>query len=176
MIQTEVLKERIEIQQGDITNQQVDAIVNAANESLLPGGGVSGAIHRAAGLGLQQECMELGWCNPGEAKITKGYLLPAKWVIHTVGPVWEGGGYDEDKILAQCYRSCLNFVESHQMKTIAFPAISIGAYEFPVERATEIAVTQAREFLEQNTSLEKLIFVCFEPQVYEVYLSILNRI
>jgi O-acetyl-ADP-ribose deacetylase len=116
-------EERIEITQGDITQLQVDAIVNAANESLLPGGGVSGAIHRAAGIGLQEECIKLKWCEEGEAKITKGYHLPAKYVIHTVGPVWEGGQYNEDETLSQCYRNCFAFIDEYGIKTIAFPSI-----------------------------------------------------
>ena len=176
MIQTKGLKERIEIRQGDIIHQEVDAIVNAANESLLAGGGVCGAIHQAAGAALEEECIKLGWCNPGQAKITKGYLLPAKWVIHTVGPVWEGGNYDEYKILAQCYRSCFAFTKSHEIETIAFPAISTGTYGFPIKKATEIALVEARHFLEQNTSFNKIIFVCFQMQVYEVYISFLNSI
>jgi O-acetyl-ADP-ribose deacetylase len=117
---------KIEVVQGDITQQHVDAIVNAANESLLPGSGVSGAIHHAAGLGLQEECIKLKWCDEGEAKITKGYNLPAKWVIHIVGPIWEGGDFHEDDLLSQCYLSCFEYIEKYNIRTIAFPAISTG--------------------------------------------------
>lgn len=163
------VKEKIEISQGDITKQHVDAIVNAANESLLPGGGVSGAIHRAAGLGLQEECIKLKWCEEGEAKITKGYNLPAKYVIHTVGPVWEGGGYDEDETLAQCYLNCFAYVDEYAIKTIAFPSVSTGSYGFPLERAAKIAIDEAKHFLEQNSLLKKIIFVCFDSHSYEIY-------
>ncbi|MGB8702423.1 MAG: macro domain-containing protein [Thermosynechococcaceae cyanobacterium] len=160
---------KIEVTQGDITQQRVDATVNAANESLLPGGGVSGAIHRAAGLGLQEECIKLKWCDEGEAKITKGYNLPSKFVIHTVGPVWEGGKYNEDIILAECYRNCFNYVNKYDIKTIAFPSISTGSYGFPVERAANIALSESIRFLQKNLSLEKIIFVCFDAKTYEAY-------
>jgi O-acetyl-ADP-ribose deacetylase len=163
------LEETIKFCKGDIVQQHVDAIVNAANESLLPGGGVSGAIHRAAGLGLQEECIKLKWCNEGEAKITKGYNLPAKFVIHTVAPVWEGGSYDEDKTLAQCYQNCFAYVDEYTIKTIAFPSIGTGSYGFPVERAAKIAVRESRQFLEQNSSLAKIIFVCFDDETYQAY-------
>jgi O-acetyl-ADP-ribose deacetylase len=163
-------KEKIEIIQGNITQQHVDAIVNAANESLLPGGGVSGAIHRAAGLGLQEECIKLKWCNEGEAKITEAYNLPAKWVIHTVGPVWEGGDFQEDTILFQCYSSCFEYVEKYNIKTIAFPAISTGSYGFPVDRATRIAIDAAKLFLKKITCIEKILFVCFDKETYDSYL------
>jgi O-acetyl-ADP-ribose deacetylase len=167
---------KIEIIQGDITQQQVDAIVNAANESLLPGGGVSGAIHRAAGLGLQEECIKLKWCEEGEAKITKGYNLSSRFVIHTVGPVWEGGNYSEDITLAQCYRSCFAYVKEYDLKTIAFPSISTGSYGFPVERAAEIALRESRSFLEQNLSFEKIIFVCLDIKTYEAYSRALEMV
>jgi O-acetyl-ADP-ribose deacetylase len=162
--------EKIEIIQGDITQQNVDAIVNAANESLLPGGGVSGAIHRAAGVGLQEECIKLKWCEEGQAKITKGYHLPAKFVIHTVGPVWEGGGYNEDQTLAQCYRNCFAYVQEYGLRTIAFSSISTGSYGFPVERAAKIAINEVRKFLEQDSLLERVIFVCFDSVTYSAYL------
>ena len=166
---------RIEIVEGDITQLHVDAIVNAANESLIAGGGVSGAIHRAAGLGLEQECLKLGICNEGEAKITQAYNLPVKWVIHTVGPVWEGGSYDEEQILRTCYSNSLKLAKSHEIKTIAFPAISTGIYEFPLDKATSIAISEVKLFLEQDDSIEKVIFVCFEPEVYEIYRKCLKR-
>jgi O-acetyl-ADP-ribose deacetylase len=171
-----MFRKKIEIIEGDIIHQKVDAIVNAANESLLAGGGVSGAIHRAAGEGLEEECLKLKWCNEGEAKITKGYNLPAKWVIHTVGPVWEGGNYGEDEILAQCYRNCFAFVESYNISTIAFPAISTGSYEFPIKKAARIAFKETREFLEKNITLKKVTFVCFEKKVYDSYVAAFNEI
>jgi O-acetyl-ADP-ribose deacetylase len=167
---------KIEVIEGDITQQNTNAIVNAANQSLLAGGGVSGAIHRAAGLGLEEECIKLGWCEEGEAKITGGYNLPAKWVIHTVGPVWEGGLYQEEQILAQCYRSCFAFVEPYQLKTLAFPAISTGSYEFPADKAAKIAMREADFFLKQNDLLQKVIFVCFERLSYDCYRTALQEI
>jgi O-acetyl-ADP-ribose deacetylase (regulator of RNase III) len=175
-MKNKLIREKIEVVEGDITQQRVDAIVNAANEALMTGGGVSGAIHRAAGLGLEEECLKLGGCNEGEAKITKGYNLAAKWVIHTVGPVWEGGGYGEDKVLVNCYRNCLSFVEPYQIKTIAFPAISTGVYGFPMEKAARIAVTEVRGFLEQDNSVDKVIFVCYEKSGYKCYIDILEQI
>ena len=161
--------ERIEIIEGDITQLDVDAIVNAANESLIAGGGVSGAIHRVAGRGLEEECLKLGICNEGEVKITSGYNLPARWVIHTVGPVWEGGNYDEEQTLRNCYSNSLKLAVSHGIKTIAFPAISTGVYEFPLDKATSIAIDEVKLFLEQDESITKVIFVCFEPQVKNAY-------
>jgi O-acetyl-ADP-ribose deacetylase (regulator of RNase III) len=160
---------RIAIAQGDITKLEVDAIVNAANTSLLGGGGVDGAIHRAAGRELLEECRQLRGCATGEAKITKGYKLPAKWVIHTVGPVWRGGDNREDELLARCYRSCLALTEPNEIKTIAFPGISTGAYGFPMERAARIALTEVREFLEKDTSLAQVIFVAFGDKAYNCY-------
>jgi O-acetyl-ADP-ribose deacetylase (regulator of RNase III) len=161
--------ERIEIVEGDITTQRVDAIVNAANTTLLGGGGVDGAIHRAAGPQLLQECRALGGCPTGEARITKGYNLPAKYVIHTVGPVWRDGHHGEDELLAGCYRSSLELAQRHRLRTVAFPGISTGAYRFPLERATEIAVREVRSFLEQNPGFEKVVFVCFNRAAREVY-------
>jgi len=160
---------QIEIIQGDITQLTVDAIVNAANEELMPGGGVCGAIHRAAGAGLWEECRPLRGCATGEAKITKGYNLPAKWVIHTVGPVWEGGNYGEDELLASCYRQSLALAEQYQIKTIAFPAISTGVYGFPMERACKIAIAEVKKFFQQTNSLEQVIFVCFGQSAYDLY-------
>ena len=164
--------ERIRIVQGDITQQVVDAIVNAANNSLLGGGGVDGAIHRAAGPGLLAECHGLGGCETGEAKITRGYNLPAKWVIHTVGPIWGGGNNHEAELLARCYRSCLTLAGQHDVKTIAFPAISAGAYGFPLERAARIAVTETQDFLESSSSnlfIAEVTFVCFSAEAYRCY-------
>ncbi|HEY9669496.1 MAG TPA: O-acetyl-ADP-ribose deacetylase, partial [Coleofasciculaceae cyanobacterium] len=152
---------------GDITQQQVDAIVNAANTSLLGGGGVDGAIHRAAGPGLLEECRRLNGCKTGDAKITKGYNLPAKWIIHTVGPVWQGGDRREDELLASCYRRCLEIAEQYEIRTIAFPAISTGVYGFPLDRATRIALTQVKAVLESHSSVEQVLFVCFNQQTYD---------
>ena len=169
-----MISEKIMVVEGDITKQQGDAIVNAANSTLLGGGGVDGAIHEAAGPRLSEECRTLGGCPTGQARITKGYNLPAKWVIHTVGPVWRGGGKGEDELLASCYRTSLELAVEKGVRTIAFPAISTGAYGFPIERATAIAVSEVRSFLEKNSSLEKVIFVCFGKQAYECYLTFLN--
>lgn len=160
---------RIAVIQGDITQQRVDAIVNAANNSLLGGGGVDGAIHRAAGTQLLAECRQLRGCETGDAKITQGYNLPAKWVIHTVGPVWEGGKYDEDKLLASCYRNCLAIAEQYQIETIAFPAISTGVYGFPVDRAAQIATTEIQAFLASNNSLKQIVLVCFSQDAYDCF-------
>lgn len=165
------LSERISVIQGDITQQQVDAIVNAANESLLGGGGVDGAIHRAAGKQLLEECRTLGGCPTGEAKITQGYKLPAKWVIHTVGPIWRGGSNGEDELLRSCYQKCLQLAQQRKVKTIAFPAISTGVYRFPLERATQIAVNEVKQFLSENPSVEQVIFVCFGEDSYCCYLK-----
>ena len=147
--------------EGDITQQRVDAIVNAANTSLLGGGGVDGAIHRAAGPELLAECRTLGGCATGQAKITRGYKLPAKWVIHTVGPVWQDGSHGEDELLASCYRNCFALMEQHGIKTVAFPAISTGIYGFPLDRAAQIAVRESKSFLERNQSAENVMLVCF---------------
>jgi O-acetyl-ADP-ribose deacetylase len=155
------ISDRIAIVEGDITKQRVDAIVNAANTSLLGGGGVDGAIHRAAGPELLAECRTLGGCPTGQAKITRGYKLPAQWVIHTVGPVWRDGHRGEEELLASCYRSCFALVEQRGIKTVAFPSISTGAYGFPLERAARIALRETKQFLEQNRSVEKVILVCF---------------
>lgn len=161
--------ERIGIVEGDITKQRVDAIVNAANTTLLGGGGVDGAIHRAAGPRLLEECQKLGGCPTGEAKITKGYNLPAQWVIHTVGPVWHDGAHGEDDLLASCYRNSLALAERHEIHTIAFPAISTGVYRFPLERATRIAITEARSFLHRARAVNKVIFVCFGQEALQCY-------
>jgi O-acetyl-ADP-ribose deacetylase (regulator of RNase III) len=164
----------IELVLGDITKLKVDAIVNAANTTLLGGGGVDGAIHRAAGPGLLEECRRIGGCPTGEARITKAYHLPAKHVIHTAGPVWHGGIAREDELLRNCYRNSLNLAEDKGIKTIAFPSISTGAYRFPIERAAPIAVQTVREVIENTESIEKIIFVCFAQSDYEVYEKALN--
>ena len=177
---TEVLatdwSQRVEVVQGDITRQNVDAIVNAANESLLGGGGVDGAIHRAAGPQLLEECRKLSGCQTGQAKITKGYNLLAQWVIHTVGPIWHGGQHHEDELLAKCYRSSLALAVQHSVRTITFPAISTGVYAFPLERATQIAVTEVKNFLTQNASIEQVRFVCFGEAAYQCYRDTVNQL
>ncbi len=162
---------RISVVEGDITMQDVDAIVNAANTTLLGGGGVDGAIHRAAGPGLKDECRTRGGCDTGEAKITGGYDLPAKHVIHTVGPVWRGGGNDEDDLLARCYRNSLALAGQHRVRTVAFPSISTGAYRFPVARAASVAVAETAGFLRDHELPENVVFVCFGRDVADCYQS-----
>jgi len=166
---------RIEIHRGEITKLKVDAIVNAANTSLLGGGGVDGAIHRAAGPELLEFNRKLGGCQTGEVKISPGFNLPAKFIIQTVGPVWNGGNNNEDKLLASCYKSSLKLATENEIKTIAFPAISTGVYHFPLERATKIAVGEVKKYLLKNDSMEKVIFVCFDEETYQVYNKILNE-
>ena len=166
-------EDKIEIVQGDITKLEVDAIVNAANTTLPGGGGVDGAIHRAAGPELLDECRTLGGCQPGEAKITRGYRLPARFVIHTVGPVWRGGKRGEPETLANCYRNSLQVAVENGIRTIAFPAISCGAYGYPIEEAAQIAVNTTREFLATTDQIEKVIFVLWDEDVYEAYRRIL---
>ena len=163
----------IEIIRGDITKLDVDAIVNAANRTLLGGGGVDGAIHRAAGPELLAECRTLGGCPPGEAKLTKGYRLPARYVIHTVGPVWTGGKRGEPQVLASCYRNSLRLAVKNRIKTIAFPAISCGAYGYPIREATRIAVETTREFLAADDKIEKVVFVLWSEDLYEAYRQLL---
>jgi len=164
---------KIESARGDITKLDVDAIVNAANTTLLGGGGVDGAIHRAAGTELLAECRTLGGCRPGEAKITRGYRLPARFVIHTVGPVWRGGEGNEPEILANCYRSALQLVLENGIKTIAFPAISCGAYGYPIPEAAQIAVKTTRNFLATEDQIDKVIFVLWSEDIYDAYLGLL---
>lgn len=159
----------IEIFKGDITKLKVDAVVNAANSSLLGGGGVDGAIHRAAGPQLLEECKTLNGCKTGEAKITKGYNLPAKYVIHTVGPVWNGGNHNEDELLSNCHNNSLKLAVENQIRTIAFPAISTGVYRFPAERAAQIAIKTVKNFLHQFKSIQKVIFVCFDEKNEQIY-------
>ncbi len=161
--------ERMEIIQGDITRLAVDAIVNAANTTLLGGGGVDGAIHRAAGPELLAACRKLGGCPTGEARITRGYRLPAQWVIHTPGPVWQGGTSGEPERLAACYRNALALAVQNAIKTIAFPSISTGAYGYPIEKACRIALTETIAFLRSNPSLEKVVFVCFSKRDADIY-------
>ncbi len=163
------IRGRIAIVEGDITRERVDAIVNAANTTLLGGGGVDGAIHRAAGPDLLDECRAIGGCPTGEARITKGYRLPATWVIHTPGPVWGGGNRGEDDALASCYRSCFALAEERSLASIAFPAISTGVYRFPRERATRIALTETASHLARNPVLKSVRFVCFDRPTFETY-------
>jgi len=163
------LSERIRIHTGDITKLDVDAIVNAANSSLLGGGGVDGAIHRAAGPELEFECRMLNGCKVGEAKLTKGYRLPARTIIHTVGPVWQGGSKGEAELLASCYRRSLEIARGHDCRTVAFPAISTGIYRYPKDEAAEIAIGTASNFLQQNTLPETVVFCCFDEQTAELY-------
>jgi len=167
---------RISILEGDITRQNVDAIVNAANSSLLGGGGVDGAIHRAAGPKLLEECRTLNGCETGEAKITKGYNLPARWVIHTVGPVWHGGQHREDELLAQCYTNSLRLATKYQLSSIAFPSLSTGAYGFPVERASRIALKTIASYLSAAVLPEKVVIVCFSHNDYQIYSSSLKEV
>jgi O-acetyl-ADP-ribose deacetylase (regulator of RNase III) len=171
----EMILKRVELVEGDITKQAVDAIVNAANTTLLGGGGVDGAIHRAAGPELLEECRKLGGCATGQAKITRGYRLPAQWVIHTVGPVWRDGSHGEDELLASCYRSCFALAEQHGLRTIAFPSISTGAYGFPMERAARIAARETKAFLEGNVTVERVLLVCFGKHACEVHSQALNE-
>lgn len=170
------MKIRIEVIKGDITRQKTDAIVNAANNSLLGGGGVDGAIHDAAGEELLAECRTLNGCETGEAKMTKGYNLPAKYVIHTVGPIWRGGNNNEKQLLASCYKNCLKLAADNNLRTIAFPSISTGAYRFPPEPAAEIALTEIMKFLKSNSTIEKVIVVCFSMESFQIHQTKLKDI
>lgn len=167
------MKTEIEFIKNNITRMQSDAIVNAANRTLLGGGGVDGAIHRAAGPELLEECRGLGGCETGQAKITKGYRLPARYVIHTVGPVWREGKYQEEELLAACYRNSLKLAQKHHLKTISFPSISTGAYRFPIRQAAAIAVETVKKFLGENPeAFEKVTFVLFSGPDLEIYKSV----
>lgn len=161
--------DRFSIVKGDIVRMSTQAIVNAANTSLLGGGGVDGAIHRAAGSELLRECETLGGCKTGEAKITGGYRLKAEYVIHTPGPIWRGGNWDEAELLASCYKSCFALAKEFEITSIAFPSISTGVYRFPVEDAAVIAVREIMEYLKDNPDMEKVIMVCYDDQTYRVY-------
>ena len=166
----------IEIVRNDITRMRVDAIVNAANSPLEAGGGVSGAIHEAAGPELLAECETLNGCRTGEAKITKGYKLKAKYVIHTPGPIWRGGKWGEADLLANCYKNCLALAKENDVKTIAFPSISTGVYRFPVDQAAKIAVGEILAFLDQDASIEQVTIVCFDDKTKEFYLDALAEL
>lgn len=165
---------RFSLISGDITTLQVDAIVNAANESLLGGGGVDGAIHDAAGPGLLAECRSLGGCRPGDAKITAGYDLPAQWIIHTVGPVWRGGAHGEEDVLRRCYRSCAGIAKDRALSSIAFPSISTGAFRYPLLPAARVAIAELHDALRTNTELS-VIVVCFESEVLRAYKRALSE-
>ena len=169
------MNEKIELIKGDISKVEVDAIVNAANTTLLGGGGVDGAIHRAAGPELLEECSTLGGCATGDAKITKGYRLPARYVIHTPGPVWRGGTKGEPDLLASCYRKSLELAVENGCKSVAFPSISCGVYGFPYDHAAQIAIREVSSFIQKDSRLEKVIFVCFSQEAYDLYNKILSK-
>ncbi len=169
------MDKRIQLLDTDITTLAVDAIVNAANNSLQGGGGVDGAIHRSAGPGLLEECRQLHGCPTGDARITKGYDLPARYVIHSVGPVWQGGRAGEEELLANCYRNCFRLAAEHGLQTLAFPAISTGVYSFPKKKAAAIAVRQTRRALAANSLLERVVFVCFNRETREAYEEALGQ-
>ena len=167
---------RIEVIRGDITRQDADAIVNAANCSLLGGGGVDGAIHRAAGPELLRECRTLNGCETGKAKITKGYRLPARYVIHTPGPVWHGGGHGEEELLASCYRSCLALASEYGCRTVDFPSISTGVYRFPLDKAARIAIGTSAAYLDGHPEIERVRMVCFDERTESFYREALEKL
>lgn len=167
--------QRFSIVKGDIVKAKTDAIVNAANTSLLGGGGVDGAIHRAAGAELLEECKTLGGCKTGEAKITKGYKLKASYVIHTPGPIWRGGKWGEDQLLENCYKNALSLAKENGVKTIAFPSISTGVYRFPVERAARVAVRAICDFLQLDSFFKQVVMVCYDEETKEAYLNALEE-
>jgi O-acetyl-ADP-ribose deacetylase (regulator of RNase III) len=164
----------VRIVKGDITTLNVDAIVNAANTTLLGGGGVDGAIHYAAGPELLEECRRLKGCPTGEARITSGYRLPARWIIHTVGPVWKGGNRDEAALLASCYENSLRLAIERKLRSIAFPAISTGAYAYPLEEATEIAISKVRRFTKESEALDEVVFCCYSREDFSTYKKLMR--
>lgn len=171
------MKTKLQVVQGDITKLQVDAVVNAANSSLLGGGGIDGAIHEAAGPNLLEECRKIGGCPTGQARLTKGYHLPAQYVIHTVGPIWRGGAKGEPQLLASCYESTLLLALENNVKTIAFPAISCGIYGYPISQAAPIAVKETANFLElHQDNIETVYFVCFDDAIAEAYQQAINTL
>ncbi|RPI78981.1 MAG: O-acetyl-ADP-ribose deacetylase [Desulfobacteraceae bacterium] len=163
------MENRIQIIEGDITKQYVDAVVNAANNSLLGGGGVDGAIHRAAGPELLEETRKIGGCPTGEARVSRGYRLPAQWVIHTVGPIWIGGRNHEEELLVRCYQNCFRAAQELEIQSIAFPSISTGVYNYPLEPATTIALEETKKFLAKDRVLSRVLFVCFGERVLKTY-------
>jgi O-acetyl-ADP-ribose deacetylase (regulator of RNase III) len=169
------MSKRMRVVEGDITRLEVDAIVNAANRSLLGGGGVDGAIHRAAGPELLKECQELGGCETGEAKLTRGFRLPARWVIQTVGPVWRGGQQGEPELLAACYRNSLALAEEQGFSSVAFPAISCGVYGYPVKKAARVAIRQTADFLASHPIPREVLFVCFDSTIAREYRNALQE-
>lgn len=171
-----IVKLNIKLIKGDITKVAAQAIVNAANRTLLGGGGVDGAIHRTAGPELLDECKKLNGCDVGSAKITKGYNLESEYVIHTVGPVWKGGNSGESELLTSCYVSCFQLAVEHEISSIAFPAISTGVYHYPVDKATEIAIAVLKDWVNENDAIKQVSFVCFSDQVFDVYKQQLSRL